>query len=60
MVGLMVEDLESNLENLLSSPGGKILNSISEIMRKRARFFAVLFVFVFSIGYPLAGEFIAW
>ena len=60
MVELMVEHLESNLEDLLASPGGKILHEISAIMRKRARIFAFLFVVIFSIGYPLAGEFIAW
>tara|TARA_B100000945_G_scaffold321180_1_gene334313 strand:- start:1722 stop:2513 length:792 start_codon:yes stop_codon:yes gene_type:complete len=56
----MVNDLESNIEELLSSPGGKILHEISQLMRKRARFFAAFFVLVFTIGYPLAGEFIAW
>ena len=60
MVNLMVNDLESNLEELLSSPGGKILHEMSQLMRKRARFFAVFFVLIFTIGYPLAGEFIAW
>ncbi len=60
MVNLMVNDLESNIEELLSSPGGKILHEISQLMRKRARFFAAFFVLVFTIGYPLAGEFIAW
>ena len=56
----MVNDLESNIEELLSSPGGKILHEMSQLMRKRARFFAVFFVLIFTIGYPLAGEFIAW
>jgi len=60
MVKLMANDLESNIEELLSSPGGKILHEITVLMRKRARLFAILFVFIFAIGYPLAGEFIAW
>ena len=60
MVNLMVNNLESNIEELLSSPGGKILHEMSQLMRKRARFFAVFFVLIFTIGYPLAGEFIAW
>ena len=56
----MANDLESNIEELLSSPGGKILHEVSELLRKRARFFAVIFTLIFMIGYPLAGEFIAW
>ncbi|MAO70741.1 MAG: hypothetical protein CL983_06685 [Euryarchaeota archaeon] len=60
MVNLMANDLESNIEELLSSPGGKILHEVSKLLRKRARFFAVIFTLIFVIGYPLAGEFIAW
>ena len=56
----MAENLESNIEELLSSPGGRILHEVSVIMRKRARIFAVFFAFIFVLGYPLAGEFIAW
>jgi len=56
----MAENLESNIEELLSSPGGRILHEVSVIMRKRARIFAVVFALIFVLGYPLAGEFIAW
>lgn len=56
----MVKDLESNLEELLSSPGGKLLNELSLLMKKRARIFAIIFTSIFAIGYPLAGEFISW
>ena len=60
MVKLMVDDLESNIEELLSSPGGKILHEISILMRKRARFLAIIFTFIIFVGYPFAGEFISW
>ena len=60
MVNPMTDDLESNIEELLLSPGGKILHEASDIMRKRARAFALFFVVIFTIGYQLAGEFIAW
>jgi len=56
----MPETLESNIEELLSSPGGKILHEASMLMRKRARFLAIIFVVVIMLGYPLAGEFISW
>ena len=60
MVNPMTDDLESNIEELLLSPGGRILHEASNIMRKRARVFALFFVVIFTVGYPLAGEFIAW
>ncbi len=56
----MVDNLESNIEELLSSPGGKLLHEISSMMRKRARVLAIIFVFIIMLGYPFAGEFISW
>ncbi|RAH16525.1 MAG: hypothetical protein CMB56_000315 [Methanobacteriota archaeon] len=56
----MVTNLESNIDELLSSPGGKLLNELSSLMKKRARIFAIIFTSIFAIGYPLAAEFISW
>ena len=54
----MVEGLE--LEELMNAPRMRMFRKLGEHLRTRVRGLAVLFLFGFVVGYPLAGEGIDW
>lgn len=57
---MSADRLESNVHELLASPGGRLIYSIQQLLRARARVLAVLFVILMLAGFPLAGEMIEW
>ena len=52
--------LTRDLESLLASPQGELINSLSELVRTRIRRWAVLFFVGMAVGYPLAGRALTW
>jgi Sec-independent protein secretion pathway component TatC len=52
--------LARDLESLLDSPQGELINSLSELVRTRIRRWAVLFFVGMAVGYPLAGKALTW
>ena len=54
----MAERLE--IEELMNAPRMKMFRKLGAHLRSRVRGLAVLFLFGFVIGYPIAGESIDW
>jgi sec-independent protein translocase protein TatC len=52
--------LARDLESLMDSPQGELVNSLAELVRTRIRRWAVLFFVGMAIGYPLAGKALTW
>ncbi len=52
--------LTRDLESLLASPQGELINSLSELVRTRIRRWAVLFFVGMAVGYPIAGRALTW
>ena len=60
MSSLKQGDIEYNIQELLATPGGRLLFSIQELLRARARVLAGLFILALLVGFPLAGDAIKW
>ena len=56
----MASNLESSVEDLLDSPGGRIAQDIGVHLRKRARLYALIFILGMVITFPLTKELISW
>ena len=54
----MAEGLE--FEELMNAPRMRMFRKLGEHLRTRVRGLAVLFLFGFVVGYPIAGEGIDW
>ena len=60
MTGTAGDGLASAFEELLESPQGELLSATSDMLRKHAKAFVVLFFLTMMVGYPLAGEAVEW
>ena len=52
--------LEDAVSELMDSPGGQLLNSVREYLRKRATALVGLFLTGLVVGFPIAKSIVAW
>ena len=52
--------LEDAVSELMESPGGQLLNSVRDYLRKRATALGGLFLAGLVIGFPVAKSIVSW
>lgn len=54
------ESIEATVHRLAQSPGGQIVASLRDALRRSLKYYVALFVFGFLIAFPFSSELITW